>query len=169
MNRAIDITGNKYHRLTAIRPDHQNKYGVWHWLFKCDCGKYRVINNQNVKNSFTKSCGCLNDERRIEMKTKHGLHDSRFYHIWENVKQRCTNSSASGYKHYGARGISLCSEWHDFEHFKNDMYSGYIKHVFTYGEKNTQIDRINCDGNYEIKNCRWVTLKEQALNKRKKK
>lgn len=29
------------------------------------------------------------------------------------------------------------------------------------------IDRINPFGNYEPKNCRWITLTEQAKNKRK--
>ncbi len=169
MGKAIDITGNKYGRLLALKPHHQNKHGMWHWLFRCDCGEETVVNHQNVRLGLTKSCGCLNKERRIETKTKHNLHDTRFYHIWENIKQRCTNPNASGYKNYGGRGIKLCKNWNLFESFKTDMHETYIAHVFKHGEKNTQIDRTDCNGNYEINNCGWVTLKEQALNKRNSK
>lgn len=31
------------------------------------------------------------------------------------------------------------------------------------------IDRINVNGNYEPSNCRWITIQEQAKNKRKRK
>ena len=45
------------------------------------------------------------------------------------------------------------------------MGNDYKKHVDKYGEKNTQIDRVNGYGNYELLNCRWVTIKEQQNNK----
>lgn len=34
-----------------------------------------------------------------------------------------------------------------------------------YDDKLT-IDRINTDGNYEPKNCRWITMHEQCLNRK---
>ncbi len=167
MSRTQDLTGKRFHRLIAIKPHHLDKHNQWHWLFKCSCGGTLIANNQNVKRGATKSCGCLNDEKRKEKWTRHGLHNDRFYHIWENIKQRCLNPKATGYKKYGGKGIAVCKRWLLFENFQKDMYSMYTDHVFVYGTKNTQIDRINCAGDYTKRNCRWVTLKEQANNRSK--
>lgn len=41
----------------------------------------------------------------------------RLRSIWHNVKQRCGNPKDCGYKWYGARGVSICEAWHDFEAF----------------------------------------------------
>lgn len=76
--------------------------------------------------------------------------------MWE----RCTNPGNISYKHYGARGITVCEEWREFETFLADM-----------GERpaHRTLDRRDNDGNYERNNCRWSTASEQALNRRKRK
>jgi len=62
------------------------------------------------------------------------------------------------YYRYGGRGIKVCKEWQKFTVFyKWALESGY--------QDNLTIDRINNDGNYEPKNCRWSTPKEQAANR----
>lgn len=55
----IDLTGQKFNFLTAIRylgkiKDNQQKY----WLFQCDCGKQIETLAASVKDEKTKSCGC---------------------------------------------------------------------------------------------------------------
>ena len=78
---------------------------------------------------------------------------------WRAMKTRCTNAHSSDYKNYGGRGITVCPRWlHSFQNFLSDMgLKPTAKHT---------LDRINNDGNYEPKNCRWATAKEQRDNRR---
>lgn len=64
----IDVTGNKYNYLTAIRFSHtQNKnYQATFWLFKCDCGNKIIANISTVKTGGRKSCGCMAGAHRTK-------------------------------------------------------------------------------------------------------
>lgn len=128
-------------------------------LFKCGCGKTRKFYFSAAKVQNT--CGCPS-EKWLRSITKHGhspcAKKSKTYNTWDGMKQRCLNKNNSAYKYYGARGITICKKWLGFKGFLEDM-----------GVRPTRktLDRINNDGNYTKTNCRWITMKEQAYNKRK--
>lgn len=86
-----------------------------------------------------------------------------FRYVFKNIIQRCNNPKNPGYKHYGGRGIKCL--WRNYREFENDMYVSYFEAIYD-GIK-PSIERINNDGHYCRKNCRWATTAEQALNKRK--
>ena len=76
------------------------------------------------------------------------------------MRQRCYNPKNKRYKEYGARGVTVCEEWlNNFEAF----YEWAIANGY---RDNLTIDREDANKNYEPSNCRWITAKEQANNKR---
>ncbi len=113
----------------------------------------------------TKSCGCYSHGIFKKNVTKHGMKGTRFYSIWRNMHSRCENQKAINYNIYGGRGISVCKRWFKFLNFKTDMYQEYLEHVATYGESNTQIDRIDNNSGYSKTNCQWATRSSQCSNR----
>lgn len=159
----VDLTGKKFNRWT-VESFACSVKGHKYYNCVCDCGTRKVVCGNNVKRGLSKSCGCLNSEMAanhcVEM-SRHGLHKTRIYRIWEGMKRRCQTPSVHNFRDYGGRGITVCDEWQEFVPF----YEWAINNG--YSEELT-LDRIDVNGNYEPGNCRWATWSEQSRNKRPK-
>lgn len=170
MSRFEDLTGKRFGRLVVIEraEDHIQPNGKHQiqWLCKCDCGNEVVVRGSNLKNGNSKSCGCLQKDTTSFNNKLHngsisvsGMARSKIYTTWCNMKQRCLNENNRQYKDYGGRGIKVCDDWLDFEPFyKWAMVNGYNDML--------TLDRINTNGNYTPRNCRWVDMKMQQNNRR---
>lgn len=171
MGKKLNLTKQKFNRLTALRASKErNSGGSILWECLCECGNKTKVAAYYLKNGYIKSCGCLQKEIASRMNKKfnkdnhnfkHGDSTAkgkkqRLYRIWSHIKDRCYNQKASAYIYYGQRGIQVFDEW------KND-YPVFKKWALDYGyQDNLIIDRIDNDGNYTPENCQWLTLSENS-------
>jgi hypothetical protein len=154
--RGENITNKQFNMLTVIgfirRRGHEQI-----WLCKCKCGRNVELSKGNIRRQ--ESCGCDQSRKLIQRNKdlkKHG-HSLRgwkspTYFTWDSMKGRCNNKNN---KRYGGRGIGYCKRWASFENFLLDMG------VRPAGKT---LDRKNNNGNYNKRNCRWATPKEQRAN-----
>lgn len=155
--KAGDFFMKKFGRLIVLNKNcDRNGY----WLCKCECGNQKEIYLYSLKYGKTKSCGCLAIEVAKKTHTKHGLKNHALYSVWIDMKNRCYNKKDTNYKYYGARKITVCSEW------KSNFRAFYDFAINNGWEKGLEIDRRNNDGSYKPSNCRFVTRSQNNKNRR---
>jgi hypothetical protein len=164
--RRHDLVGQKFNRYLVLEFAGRNKHQQATWLCRCDCGTEKTIVAGDLKSGRAKSCGCLQREWAVVAmpNLRHGHRrtnspTSPTYQTWRGMLGRCHQESHIGYPRYGGKGVIVCERWHDFENFLADM-----------GErpKGTTLGRYGDVGNYEPRNVKWMTSKEQGAEMRKK-
>lgn len=160
MRKPLDLRGQKFGRLTAIRPTKKRFKSNVVWLCRCSCGKNVLVGSGNLSSGNTKSCGCLKSEKTIIRNTKHGFAYHPLYTVLKNMKRRCYNPKTWNYKNYGGRGITICDEW------LNDKKNFFEWSLANGWKKNLMIDRRDNGGNYNPENCHFATPLKQANNTR---
>lgn len=158
-----DRSGLRYGRLFVIQRE-ANLGPHIAWLCRCDCGATTVVRGMQLQSGHTTSCGCRKREVMAQLgdvgrkNRTHGCTNTPEFRCWSSMHTRCDNPHSQGYARYGGRGITICEQWRSFESFLADMGPRPTMHH--------SIDRIDVNGNYEPRNCRWATPTEQSRNQR---
>lgn len=156
-------SGQRFGRLVAqLRLGTKGKQPLW--LCLCDCGREHTTVASTLYQGQTKSCGCYRREFSSQKSRTHGHaskllnggRQSRTYKQWAEMKARCQNKTATAYPAYGARGITVCERWNQFQNFLDDM--GPCPPEYS-------IDRIDNSKGYFPENCRWATWSRQCRNR----
>ncbi len=136
----------------------KNRHPMWKCL--CTCGKMKTVSEYHLVSEKTLSCGCLNREINASMRLKHGdsrrsTGKSKLYMVWVTMRKRCNSETDSHYAWYGAKGITVCDEWQEFEAFKRwALSNGY--------EEGLSIDRLDSTKGYSPENCQFITQSENS-------
>lgn len=123
-------------------------------LVRCDCGAEKNVGLLNLVAGRTKSCGC--QRGKAPPNATHRMTGSPTYIVWLAMRQRCADRNSRNYQKYGAKGVTVCERWQNFENFLADM-----------GERpsGATLDRIDNRRGYEPGNCRWATQRMQQRNR----
>lgn len=162
-----DLKNNIFGRLKVVEFAGKSKNSRIQWKCLCDCGNNVIVTSFNLKNSNTKSCGCL----QRDMVTKHGLSqcDNRYDYIkfleernigyklhrrvsssvLQSLKVRGFRKNGSILKHlpYAINELKNHLEllWESWMNWKN--YGGYNNDI----RKTWHIDHIIPQSSFNIK------------------
>jgi hypothetical protein len=154
----LDINhGDKFNMLTVIEelpclrlPSGQTNRFFW---CLCDCGKETNVRIVHLKNLRTVSCGCY------KRYSKGDEYKAYIRKAWRAIKYRTSSNYFQSDLYYD-KGVKVCEEW------LNNFDSFYLWSIQNGYKKGLHIDRIDSNGDYSPENCRVVTPKINANNKK---
>ena len=130
----IDITGQKFGRLTVLKDSGERKRGEVVWLCQCDCGSQLKVRSYDLRKGHTSSCGCLRSKG--EEKIKNIFSQNNINYISQKTFADCVNDRGNLLKFdFYLEELNYCVEYdgdihYDVEHSRgwfNDEYREDVK------------------------------------------
>lgn len=163
--------GHRSGRVTVTGYIKGKRGGVASLIVKCDCGfpEY-TVDLHSFKDFRSKRCNvCAKKESARSRYWKYHeampdiRHRERLLNRLSSAITRCRSPNSAAYKHYGARGISVCQAWID----DRSEFLSYVQTLDGWDIPEFEMDRINTNGNYEPGNIRFCSAGDNAKNKRR--
>lgn len=162
MPHKIDLTGQRFHRLTVIEQGPYDTNLLVRWKCRCDCGNETLVRSQALRLGRIKSCGCLprqNSERVLDPVSGKMVRPPG-YGSWTAMKSRCYCKADDSYHKYGAKGITVCDRWLGADGLKN-----FLTDMGPKPSPHHSVGRKDWRLGYTPENCEWQTSIEQGLYK----
>lgn len=161
MSKPVDITGNKYGKLIALRPTEEYSSASRKWVFLCDCGEEYIARKSHITSGEMTHCITCQKEDARKKATVHGLTKDatgKVFQAWMNIKKRCHDPYDASYKDYGSKGIKLQDSWVD----NPKLFVEYLGKAPSSEHSVERIDRLK---GYEEGNIRWALPTTQSRNR----
>lgn len=154
--RFHDLTNKQFRYLMAIKYVRNNKHSCAMWLWRCVCGKEKVISARNVISGNTLSCGCMSKilNKRPNYSRWNGFQEISGSLIGR-IKQRARNRNIE----YSVLPEQL---WEKYIGQNKVCALSGIPISFTRNIRNNKemqtasLDRINSEKGYILDNIQWV-------------
>lgn len=149
--------------------------GILGAIVGCSCGsdKY-IVDVYSLRLGRSNSCNvCARNKAAVTRKKYHGYanivpddaHRARLLNRIASCIQRCHNEKDAGYPNYGGRGIRVYEDWRSGTEGRRKFLT-YLVTLDGWDVPEYELDRVDCDKGYEPGNLRFITRKENMLNKR---
>lgn len=147
--------------------------GLTALIVKCDCGfpEY-MLEAQNFRTFKSTRCNaCALKSSASTRKLYWGYsailpddeHRTRLLNRLSSAIGRCHNPTNKHYGNYGGRGVQVCQLW-------RDSRGEFLRYAITlkgWDSPELELDRIDVNGDYAPGNIRFISRRENMLNKRK--
>lgn len=151
MSKKIDLTGQKFGRLTVMYETSACK-GDTYWACRCECGNWKIATTARLRAGYVKSCGCLLTE--IARTRSYKGYWTNLFSTYRNLTRACYDKTSPKYADFGEKGITFCDYWREnVEAFMEwSTENGYTP--------KSRLLRYDQDDGYRPSNCFWWTPKE---------